>query len=67
MYNNKFGMFETPGFSEDFPVHIKEREIPILRIKIIDDLDAIHAWFHVWSLRQFLNVCNYQPELFFSS
>ena len=24
MYNNKFGMFDTPGFSEDFPVYIKE-------------------------------------------
>ena len=26
MYNNKFGMFETPGFSEDLPVYVKEME-----------------------------------------
>ena len=24
MYDNKFGMFETPGFSVDFPVCIRE-------------------------------------------
>ena len=29
MYNNKFGMFETPGFSEDFPVHIMEMRNPL--------------------------------------
>ena len=30
MYNNKFGMFDTPGFSEDFPVHIKEMRNPYI-------------------------------------
>ena len=43
----------------------KRGEIPIVWTKIIDDHDAIHAWFHVWSLSQLLNICNYQPELFF--
>ena len=28
MYNNKFCMFETPVFSEDFPVHTKEMRNP---------------------------------------
>ena len=41
-------MFETPGFSEDFLYMLRKwGEIPIVWTKIIDDLDAIHALFHV--------------------
>ena len=44
MYNNKFGMFELPGFSEDFPVYVQEMgRNPIVWTRIIDNHDAIHA------------------------
>ena len=45
-------MFETPVLSENFSVYVKETrgEISIVWIKIIEDHDAVHAWFYIWQV-----------------
>ena len=46
-------MFETAVLSENFSVYVKEitPEISIVWIKVIEDHDAVNAWFHIRSVK----------------
>ena len=58
-------MFETSVLSENFSIYVKETwgEISIVWMKIIEEHDAVHAWFHIWSV-ECSHVWDHQLELF---